>query len=503
MALALEMKGIQKSFGENPVLDRVDFSLSKGRIRALVGENGAGKSTLMNILGGILPADAGEIFIDGEPCVFHKPKDALDRGIAFIHQELNLINDLKVYENLFISRELKTASGFLDFKRMIEKSRELLNQMGIDLDPEAMVRDLDTSYQQIVEIARALLMEAEIIIMDEPTTSLTSLEIKRVFDLMRNLASQGVALIFISHKLNEVMEVCDSFTVLRDGRKVSEGLIADTSAARLACDMVGHEVRTEKLRSGERTGADLLELHGLSSGTAFQDISFKLKAGEILGITGLLGDGRTELLQCLFGLRPTDSGEILLQGQKLALNSPIRAKNLGIAYVPGKRKENGIVPDLSILENGTLVTLQRFARHGVLSWARQSRAFQALKDKLHIKMNKDKQLITQLSGGNQQKVVLAKWLDAKPCLMLFDNPTQGVDVGSKEEIYDIILALAASGVAVVVASGEATECIRLCDSLMVLYHGRVQGILKGDDMNEQLVMRLATGGELNNKEMEG
>lgn len=490
----LTMKGIVKSFGANDVLKSVDFHLNEGEICALLGENGAGKSTLMNILGGVLPADRGTIELDGKTVTFANPAQSLNAGIAFIHQELNLINDLPVYENMFIGRELKKKSGFLDHAAMYRRTKELFDQMKIDVDPGAMVSTLDASFKQIVEISRALMMNASIIIMDEPTTSLTDPEIERVFDMLRTLKAQKVGVVFISHKLREVMEICDRYTVLRDGVMVADGAVKDTNIAALARDMVGHEVHTGVKSSGAGCGEEVLRLEHLTQEPFFRDVSLTVHAGEVLGVTGLLGDGRSELFGAVFGSMGKVQGQIYVHGKPVTIASTQQALALGIGYLPRNRKENGIIKDMNILENGSIVTLPRLTRHGFIRRKEQLAQFDRQRRELRIKMGHETDAITSLSGGNQQKVVLAKWLSANPSLLILDNPTQGVDVGAKEEIYEIILRLAGQGVAVVVLCSEAQEIIRLCDRALVMYHGAVCAEVSGETMNEHEMMRLATGG---------
>ena len=496
----LSMEKIYKSFGANNVLTEVNFKLDAGEICALLGENGAGKSTLMNILGGVLPADSGKILLDGEEKSFLNPVDSLDAGIGFIHQELNLINDLSIYENMFITH-LPKKGAFLDAKLMREKTAELFERMNIDLDPSTMVRDLDASYKQIVEIGRALLQEASIIIMDEPTTSLTEPEIERVFAMMRTLKEQGVSIIFISHKLNEVMEICDRYTVLRDGNMVAEGLVKDTSPMQLAAHMVGHEVSSDVLKRDAALGDVVLELDKLSDGKNFEDISLSVKAGEILGVTGLLGDGRSELFQTVFGAAGSKyTGRILLEGKEIHPTNTHQALDNGIAYLPRNRKENAIIKDMSILDNGSIVMLSKLKKGIFIDFDKQEELFKQQEEELRIKMGSQYDLITSLSGGNQQKVVLAKWLMSDPKLLILDNPTQGVDVGAKEEIYHIIHRLAAQGVAIIVLSSEAQEIIRVCDRTLVLFHGKQVGELIGEEMTETGIMYLATGGNQNESE---
>ncbi len=490
----LFMENIKKSFGSNRVLHGVDFSLKGGEICALLGENGAGKSTLMNILGGVLLADEGTIRLDGKEMQFSTPVDSLDAGIGFIHQELNLVNDLTIYENLFLTRMTRKGM-FLDVDSMRSRTKELFARMNLQLDPDTMVRDLDASYKQIVEISRALLQNASIIIMDEPTTSLTDPEIQRVFAMMRTLKEQGVGIIFISHKLNEVMEICDRYTVLRDGNMVAEGAVKDTDPRQLAAHMVGHEVRSDALKREMNYGDEVLRLEHMSNGQNFHDISLSVRAGEVLGVTGLLGDGRSELFQTVFGAMGRKyEGSIYLEGKPVRLSNTHQALMAGIAYLPRNRKENAILKDMSILDNGSLVYLPRIKKKLFIDEKRQKELFTVQRESLQIKMGQLEDLITSLSGGNQQKVVLAKWLMADPKVLILDNPTQGVDVGAKEEIYTIIHRLAAEGVAVIVLSSEAQEIIRLCDRSIVMFHGRNMGTVEGADMTESNIMYLATGG---------
>lgn len=495
--MILEMRGICKAFGANVVLKNVQFSLKGGEICALLGENGAGKSTLMNILGGVLPADNGEILLDGNPVVFRTPAESLGAGIAFIHQELNLINDLPIYENMFIGRELKKKHGLLDADRMIHETQAVFDRMGLEMDPKMMVRDLDASYKQIVEISRALLMNASLIIMDEPTSSLTVTEVERVFDMMRMMKLQDVGIVFISHKLKEVMQICDRYTIVRDGNKVAEGNVAEVTTDDLARFMVGHDIRTSALQRKRKTSNEVLRTEGLTDMSSFHDISFSVRAGEVLGITGLLGDGRSELFLSIIGAGSDYSGQVYFEGKPIKLHSTTQTLELGIGYLPRNRKENGIIKDMNILENGSIVTWPILSRFGFINRRLQNQEFDAQVKNLQIKLEKKTDLITSLSGGNQQKVILAKWLSIQPKLLILDNPTQGVDVGAKEEIYDIILNLADEGVAVIVLSSEAQEVIRVCDRALVMYHGALQGEVAGVAMNEHNIMRLATGALLN------
>ncbi|GAA0468125.1 sugar ABC transporter ATP-binding protein [Alkalibacillus silvisoli] len=494
--MQVEMNNIHKSFGSNDVLYDISITVNGGEIYALLGENGAGKSTLMNILGGVIQMDAGAIKIDGVQVDFEKPVDSQEAGIAFIHQELNLINDLPVYENMYIGREPKRKFGALDHEKMIRETQELFDRMNIDLDPKAMVGSLDSSYKQIVEICRAMSTNASIIIMDEPTTSLTDSEIERVFEMMTTLRSQGVGIIFISHKLKEVKRICDRYAVLRDGELVSEGEVEDVTIDDIARFMVGYDVRTEPLVRPREIGEEVLAVEGLTYDQHFRDINFTIQEGEIVGFTGLLGDGRSELFQSIFGANDTSSGKIFVNGEEVTTNSTLEAIDNGIAYLPRNRKENAIISDMDILENSAIATWPKYSKMGVINRSIHKKQFEKQREALHIKMSKSTDNITKLSGGNQQKVVLAKWLNTDPKILILDNPTQGVDVGAKEDIYDIILNLADQKIAVIVLSSEAQEIIRVCDRTMVMYHGVIQGELKGKEMTDHNIMTLATGGDL-------
>lgn len=497
--MKVEMKNIRKSFGSNDVLKDVSFSVQGGEIYALLGENGAGKSTLMNILGGVLPMDEGSILIDGKEVNFETPSDSLDAGIAFIHQELNLINDLPIYENMFLGREIKTKRGTLDLKKMYDETVKIFKRMNVDLDPERMVDTLDSSYKQIVEICRAIMTDASIIIMDEPTTSLTDSEIERVFQMMETLRQENVGIIFISHKLNEVMAFCNNYIVLRDGNLVAEGDVSDVTTKYLANNMVGYDVRTDSLRrirdTKEEVGEEVLKLSGLTDEHAFRAVDLSVRSGEIVGITGLLGDGRSELFQAVFGANPYLSGDVYLNREKVHIKTTYQAIEKGIAYLPRNRKENGIVPDMDIIENASIVTWPKFSKKGIIDHQKQIEIFQKQRATLRLKMGELTDKITSLSGGNQQKVVLAKWLAANPKVLILDNPTQGVDVGAKEDIYDIILQLAEENIAIIVLSSEAQEIIRLCDRALVMFHGTIQGEVRDEEMTEQTIMHLATGGD--------
>ncbi len=488
----VKMKNITKSFGGNRVLHGVDFELTKGSIHALLGENGTGKTTLMNILGGVISGDDGHISIsDIENAVSAHCKN---NCIAFIHQELTLINDLNVCENLFLGNEIKKG-GLLDKKTMYQRSKEILDKMEIALDPNTMVEDIDASYKQVVEIARALLKNAKVIIMDEPTTALTNVEIDNVFKIMRRLKGQGVSFIFISHKLNEVIEICDRYTVMRDGNVISTGDVDTVNENMLAGFMVGKDLSNNDVYEKRETGSEILSVRNLSRDREFKEINFNIKKGEVVGFTGLLGDGRYELFHTVYGCRNEYNGEIYVNGKLCKMNTPQKAHKNKISYLPRNRKENGIIKDLSVGENMTISILKQFRSYFIDS--KKEREFNSdYVKKLNIKINDLKELIINLSGGNQQKVMLARALSSEPNLVILDNPTQGVDVGAKLEIYRIIMELAKQGMSFVILSSEAQEVMTLCDRIYVMYHGEIRHEFSHEEANEENIMIVATGGSI-------
>ncbi len=495
--LAIKMTDIVKSFDDAaPVLKNVSFEVKKGEIHALLGENGAGKSTLMNILGGVIPMNSGSIELFGEPVTITNTKEAMEKGVAFIHQELNVVNDVPVYENMFLGYEIMKMKGLLNKAEMIRQSQEIFDRMDVDLDPEAMVSDLQVSSKQILEIAKSLLRKAKIIIMDEPTTSLSIPEIENVFRIMRNLAKEGVSIIFISHKLNEVVDFCDRFTVLRNGVNAGGGEIEENgvkiSPDEIAKLMVGRDVEGIEIYKPREMGEEVLRVENLSSGKYFRNVSFTVHKGEILGFTGLLGDGKEELIRCLFGDIPRTEGKVFLNGKEVHFKSPKQASKAKIGFLPSNRKENAIIKDLTITENMTIVALDKSIKGFHLSHASERKVTEKYKGILNIKMGRQNDLITSLSGGNQQKVVLAKWMHAMPEVLLLCNPTQGVDIGAKNEIYNQIFDIAKSGVAVIVTSGEAQEVMKLCDRVEVMYHGKMNGKLERDQLDEETIMIMST-----------
>jgi len=492
----LEMKNITKSFSGVSVLKNIDLSARKGEILALLGENGAGKTTLMNILGGVLQADKGQIFLEGSPADIKDTADAKKYGIAFVHQELNVVNHLRVYENIFLGSEIKKGP-MLNQKEMAARSAEILSRLNVTINPSAWVSSLDASYKQVVEIAGALQKNAKLLIMDEPTTALSSVEIETLFNTMRSLKSHGITIIFISHKLGEVLEICDSYCVMRDGGVVARADVvregADrTTPAQLAMYMVGRRVSEEAVLSGGKPGKEVLRVESLGDGRRFSNINFTVHASEIVGFTGLIGDGRSEMAQCIFGCLRNYHGRIFMNGKVERINSQSKAKRLGIGYIPQNRKENGIFPSTTVKHNISIIAIQNFIRAFIINGRKETEACLKSVKNLNIKAADINNLIVSLSGGNQQKVVLAKWLETDLDLIIFDNPTQGVDVGAKAEIYAIIANLARDGMAVMVLSTEAQEIMRICDRVYVMYQGNINGKLERNEMTEDKIMLMAT-----------
>ncbi|MDF9824840.1 ribose transport system ATP-binding protein [Breznakia sp. PF5-3] len=491
----IEMQNIEKSYGVNKVLKGVDFQLKKGEIHALLGENGTGKTTLMNILGGVIDYDAGNILYDGEEVKHtHHGTNMLQDKISFVHQELALLPDLTVAENLFFGQEIK-HKGILDNKKMREESAKILQQLDVNIDPNVKIGTLDASYQQVIEISKGLMKESKVLILDEPTSSLTENEIDQLFKVLNNLRDKGLAIIFISHKLNEVLTLCDSFTVLRDGevvksKEVSKGI----KEYDLAKYMIGKDVDSSDIYHERKLGDVILETKKLSRDREFKDVDINIRKGEIVGVTGLLGDGRSELFETIYGNKQAYEGSVLLEGEEIKCNSTVKSIKRKIAYVPRNRKINGIIKDLSISDNMNMTNYERSSKAGILNRSAIKNNNEKFKDKLNIKLAKFSDLITKLSGGNQQKVMIGRALSIDPKIVILDNPTQGVDVGAKFEIYTHIMNLADEGISFFVLSSEASEIMMICDRAYVMFHGEIRDELKREAFNEERIMTIATGG---------
>lgn len=487
----LKMTDISKAFFGVPVLSHVDFTVQQGEVHALLGENGAGKSTLMNILAGVHLRDSGTVEFNGKELENTTVKLSESAGIAFVHQELNLFNDLKVYENIFLRKELLTKLGTLDKKAMIQKALELFDSLEVDIDPTAFVCDLEPSKKQMLEIAKALFANAELLILDEPTTSLNNNEIEHLFTLVRKLKQSGKSFIFISHKMNEIFTIADRYTVLRNGNFIKSGFICDTTPEEVTRLMVGNSYSNASVYESRELGEPVLELENLS-GEGFHNISLSVRRGEILGLTGLKGAGVSEMMQAVFGVRPITGGVLRVEGELIHKNHIHRAMKARIAMIAANRKENSIIPDFSLLENNYISEHTLSAKRQFIRKQAEIRQYCDMCDVLNIKANSHEDLIPSLSGGNQQKVILARWLTTRANILLMDNPTQGIDVGAKAEIYKLILALAAEGKTILVNTLELPEIQKIADRCVVFYHGNIQAILPREEITEERVMLYAT-----------
>lgn len=488
----LEMKGIEKSFGGVSVLKGVSLTVEQGEVHALLGENGAGKSTLMNVLTGVHPRDGGTVWFDGKSYDTMTIRQSEQIGIAFVHQELNLFNDLKVYENIFLTHEYTTKFGALDKKRMRREAKELFEQLGVEIDPDAQVEHLKTSQKQLLEIAKALFFQAKLLILDEPTTSLNNAEIDHLFSILRRLKSQGTSFIFISHKMPEIFALADRYTVFRNGEYIADGNIADTTPEKITELMVGHSAASGELYQPRKTGETVLKLTGLS-GEGFHDIDLEVKRGQIIGLTGLQGSGSSELMQGVFGTGRVHAGTVEAFGQSVSANSVHKAMRAKIAMLANNRKENSVVPDMNLLENMYLAEHTLSAGRFHIKKKEEQGKFDRYKKLLNIKSQSSADGITSLSGGNQQKVFLARWLNTQAELLLLDNPTQGIDVGAKEEIYALILELAREGKTVLINTLEIPEIQKTADCCAVFYEGTIVKMLPHDQIDEKTVMLYSTG----------
>jgi ribose transport system ATP-binding protein len=496
MAL-LQMTDITKAFGGVTVLDKVSFDVLPGEVHALIGENGAGKSTLMKIVTGAYRADSGQVCWKNEPVEVKTPHQAHQLGINIVHQELMLVPQLSISENVFLGRHPVSSglSRLVKWGEMNDRASSLLESLGHPLDPNRLVDELSIAEQQLVEIARALAFRAELIIMDEPTSPLSEHETKRLFQTISQLKQRGVSIVYISHRLKEIHEVADRVTVLRDGRHVVTKPIDETTADDLVRYMVGRNLEEQFSQKEARAfGAESLRVEGLSVSGRFSNVSFNVRKGEIVGLAGLVGAGRTDLVETLFGVIQADSGKVYLEGQLININSPMDAVRQRIALVADDRKAKGLVLGGSIRFNIALAAPRKSARYGVfLDATREREESERLVSQMHLKTPSLEQQVQHLSGGGQQKVVLAKWLSANPRVFLFDEPTRGIDVGSKAEIYLFIRRLAESGVAVVLVSSELEEILHLADRVLVMHRGRLTAELRREDATEENIMRYATG----------
>jgi rhamnose transport system ATP-binding protein len=470
----LAVAGIEKSFPGVRALSGVSFDVAPGEVHALLGENGAGKSTLIKIISGVYQPDAGAIHVDGRPLRLESPDDARRAGIATIYQELLLFRDLSVAENIFMGHAPRSHGGWLDWKAMAAKTEALLASLEItDLAPGRIVGSLSVGNRQRVEILRALSQDARLLIMDEPTAALTEYDVTRLFDLVRRLKSRGVGIIYISHRMDEIFQLADRVTVLRDGAHVGTRKVVETSSGELVQMMVGRQIESLFPKVDVPIGKPVLEVRDLVRRPLTKSVSLTVHAGEIVGLAGLVGSGRSELAQTIFGATPAESGQILLSGKPVQVRSPSAARALGIAYVPEDRATQGLVRPMSVRENFSLASLAKVARFGFIDTAAETRLAEAGVNRFRVRAGSLDQVVGRLSGGNQQKIVLGKWLANQPKLLILDEPTRGIDVGAKAEIHRLMCELAAQGLAILMISSELPEVLGMSDRVLVMREGRL------------------------------
>lgn len=487
----LEGRQLSKRFGGVQALRDVHIAVYPGEVHAMLGENGAGKSTLIKILTGLYQPDHGTLLVDGQPVHFADPRDAQARGIVAIYQEPSLFPDLDVAENIFVGRQ-PARHGRIAWSRMYQAAADLLRRLGLRLDPRTRARDLSIAQQQMVEIARAISIEARVLIMDEPTSSLTPGEVDELLSTVRQLRAAGTAIIFISHRLDELFAIADRVTVLRDGALIGTHPMAGMTRERLIQMMVGRPLGELFPKQAVAPGAPLLEVRGLSLAGQFADISFTLRRGEIVGMAGLIGAGRTAVARALFGIEPATAGTLLLDGRPVTIRSPREAMALGIGYVPEDRKQHGLILPMSIASNISLPLLHKVARYGWIDRHRERRRAQQSAAQLEIKLAHVDQPVGQLSGGNQQKVVLAKWLGTQPRLLILDEPTRGIDVGTKAAVHRLMSELAAQGLAILLISSELPEILAMSDRILVMREGRITAQIERAAATQEAIMAAAT-----------
>jgi len=490
----LEVQQVTKHFPGVIALEDVSLTLARGEVLAVIGENGAGKSTLMKILAGVQEPNRGQILCDGRPVTIDSVVAAERLGIALIHQELNLADNLDIGANVFLGREPRSF-GVIDSKQINERTHELLKEVQLDCSPREIVSRLPIGKQQMVEIAKALAVDARVLIMDEPTSSLSQHETENLFRVIKELQGRGVSILYISHRLSEVKELADRVVVLRDGRNAGELARAEIHRDAMVRLMVGRDISQFYQRRSHQVEEVVLKVKGLRTTTyPAATLDLTVRAGELVGVAGLVGAGRTELLRVLFGVDKALAGTIELGGQPLVMRSPLDAIEAGIALVPADQKEHGLILEMTVRENISLPSLRRDQRTGVLNRIRESEIVAEMIKKLSVKTPSGEQIAQYLSGGNQQKVVLGKWLALEPHLLLLDEPTRGIDVGAKQEIYRLMEELAEAGVAVLFVSSEMEEVLNMSDRVLVMHEGRITGELTRDELTEEAVMHLATGG---------
>jgi ribose transport system ATP-binding protein len=494
---AVQMRGIYKGFDGTPVLRDVDFEVATGEIHALAGGNGAGKSTLMKILQGVYSLDQGEILVEGQPVTLRSIHDAKAAGIGMVFQEFSLVSTLTVAQNVFLAAEPMTGGRFIDDKSAVRRAREVFEEMQVSVDPTAPVGDLSTAYWQLTEIAKALAQNARVLIMDEPTASLAKHETEALFALIDRLKQRGISIIYISHRMDEIYRIADRITILRDGKRLLTERLTDVTPAQIVEGIVGRHVEGElayRERDMQAELKPLLEARGLHAGDRVADVSFTVHAGEILGLAGLMGSGRTELARCLFGIDKLDSGQVLLKGEPVDISNPRAAIAAGIALIPEDRREQGLVLDHSVNDNLLLPLLGRISKGSVIDNSAGRRMAADLIKRFAVKVANPARAVRLLSGGNQQKVVIAKWLGTDPQVLVMDEPTAGVDIGTKSEILDMIRSLADDGKAVIVISSEYPELLAVSDRVLVLRDGTIAQELRRNEIPNEEALQLAVQG---------
>ena len=492
----IEMKGINKSFGSNQVLKDAGFYLADGEVHALMGENGAGKSTLKKILTGVYDRDAGTVLVDGKEVHYKTPQEAEKAGIVFIYQEINSLFDLTVEENLFMGKEITKGFGICDKKAMRAKAQEIMDRMGVNIPVDAVMSDLSVGQQQMVEICKALMVDAKVLIMDEPTAALTQSETENLFKVVNSLREKGVSIVYISHRMEEIFELCDRITILRDGSYIGTEYIKDITMDDIVQMMIGREIGERYPARDVQIGEEVLRVEGLTHHKLFKDVNFSVRAGEVLGVSGLMGAGRTEIMQAIFGNLPIVSGKIFIDGKEVSIKNPRQAIAAGIGFITEDRKTEGLLLEKSIAENIEIANLGKVSSKSVLSRSKGAELVKRGIEEFRIKCFGPEHECGNLSGGNQQKVVLAKWIYTDPKILILDEPTRGVDIGAKKEIYSVINDMAAKGVAVIMVSSELPEVLGMSDRIMVVHEGHVTGIIDGATADQAKVMTLATGGSL-------
>jgi len=488
-SLILKMENITKSFPGVKALKGVNFELRKGEVHALVGENGAGKTTLMNVLNGLVQKDSGKIIIDGREVNIITPSQAREAGISFIHQELELIPELTVKENMLLGQETrKGLFRLIDWKAMESKTRDFLKKLDIHLDPNEKILNLSIAQQQLVEIAKALYQNARIIVMDEPTSSLTDEDVKKLFKIIRDLKNQGCAIIYVSHVMDEIFEISDRITVLRDGMYIGTEVTKDTTRDKIFSMIVGKDIKRRYIREEVKKGNVILKVVGLTYNGIFQDINFELRAGELIGIAGLMGAGRTELLEALFGIIKEVTGEIYVNGKKVCIKSPESAIKNGLYYISENRRDKGLFPTLSVADN---IVVSSMDQHIGLFGIKKSSIIESSKkliNQLNIKTPSLKQVLANLSGGNQQKVILARGIKTEPKIIMLNEPTRGIDVGTKVEIYKLLNRLKARGLGILMISSELPEVMEISDKILVMSAGKISGIFDNISVTKEQIL---------------